>query len=69
MINGVKIVKTDKGTKFIINDSLVVFDLDVDEKGIKYKVNYDENVITEGEANEIAVDFVEQALLHYSKTS
>lgn len=62
----IKSVKIAQG-RFIINDSLIVYDLDADEDGIKYKINYDETAITGGEADEIAAEFIETALNHYIK--
>lgn len=59
MIHSVKKLPNDR---FLINDSIVLYDLDFDDEGVVFKIDYDEKMISEAEATEISQKFVQDAL-------
>jgi len=59
MITGV--VKLEEG-KYKINDAIILSNLDFCEDGVSFKIDYDENMLTEEEANSISDEFINLAL-------
>ncbi len=49
--------------RFIVNDSIVVYDIDAGEEGMNYSVYWDEEKCTETEAMEIAEAFMKKTLI------
>jgi len=55
MITSVQRLQLDR---YLINDTAVVSDLDFHSCGVKYKIEYDHDVITSSEADELAESFI-----------
>lgn len=48
--------------RFVINDSIVVYDLETTDEGVSYICDYDETNLTEEEVTEIVSDFLEKTI-------
>jgi len=47
---------------FKLNDDIIISDIECDDDGISYKMNFDESTLTQGECEEIVRDFFFEAL-------
>lgn len=56
-----EVVKLGEG-KFKLNDAVVIHNLDFDDEGVTFTIDYDENLLTESEAMEIAEEFINEAI-------
>jgi len=48
--------------RYILNDGVVVSNFEFTDKGVAYKIDYDENVVTRDEATDLADEFIERAI-------
>lgn len=53
--------------EYIINHSVIVFDIMPERDGVHYKINYDDLAITSAEADEIGNEFIERAMENFFK--
>jgi len=60
-------IKKLPGEKFEINDALIVSNFDFDDEGVSYSIDYDEKLITQLEAEELAHEFISEALNTFIK--
>ena len=58
-------VKKLSDNKFMLNDAVIISDFDMDDKGVSFKLDYDESLVTEQEATDIGQTFVTEALTSY----
>jgi len=47
---------------FKLNEHIIVSDINCDEEGVSYKMDFDESIVTQSECEEIVNDFFIEAL-------
>ena len=58
----IKEVKKVQRGKYILNDAVVVYNIDFNDFGITYSVDWDENILEEAEAMAVAEAFFSEAV-------
>jgi len=55
-------VEIEPGKKFIVNESVIIYNLDVGDDGITYSINWDEDLIDEKQAFKLADQFMQDTI-------
>lgn len=59
----IKSIKKIAEGVFMLNDNIVVSNFNAKDDHVEYKIDYDENAISEQEASKIAEEFIMKALV------
>lgn len=59
-----EVVKLEEG-KYKINDAVIVSNLDYEDDGVTYTIDYDENMIEEDEAGKLVDEFINLAIKRF----
>lgn len=62
VLNELKSIKKIGLGKYLLNDHIILSDLDIDDTGVIYNLNFNEMEVTEDEATRVAEEFITSAL-------
>lgn len=61
-MNNLKNIQIAGDGKFIINDSIIVYDIELTDTGIAYSIDYDDKLYTKDYANAISEEFIQATI-------
>lgn len=59
MINSIKKIASNK---YILNDDIVIYNIDYENDGIVYSVDFDDNKLNESQATAVCEEFITEAI-------